>query len=466
MPAQRPAVPALLVAAPGSSSGKTTVTLLLAALARARGLDGRAFKAGPDFIDAQYLGAVSGSPAPSLDPWFLGPAALRAHFARWSAGGDLALVEGVMGLYDGKRGGPFGRHSSAELARHLALPILLVLNARKAGPTLATQALGLKKADPRLRFAGVVLNQTTAKGAALIAPALKKLTGLPLLGWLPTLPALALPERHLGLTAPSEMEAWEQRLHAALPEAEKTLGFDAILRAARRHSRNAATAPGRRPPVVPSALKSFTLAVAFDEAFHFYYPENLALLESHGAELAFFSPLRDRALPPGTQGLLVGGGFPESFGARLAANRPLRQAVRAAVAAGLPTWAECGGLMWLSRSLTDLAGKRHAMVGCLPADVRMTKALQHFGYTELRAGAGHAFLPAGLSLRGHEFHHSVLEPAARLRSGGLLQQTARPDRAELWRLPGGMATYFHAYLPSQPRAAGAFADRCRAWRPR
>jgi cobyrinic acid a,c-diamide synthase len=456
----------LLVAAPGSSSGKTTVSLLLAAMARERGLDLRAFKAGPDFIDPQYLGALSGSPVPSLDPWFLGPVALRRHYARYAQGADLILVEGVMGLFDGKRDSAFGRHSSAEVARTLGLPVLLVLNARKAGPTLATQALGLMQADRRLRYAGVVLNQCMgAKSAALIAPALKKLTGLPVLGWLPPMKDLALPERHLGLTAPSEMRAWEERLLGVLPEAAKTLNFDAILRAAHRLSRSR-TAPARRPSPVGKGKASFRLAVAFDEAFHFYYPENLALLESLGAELRFFSPLRGRALPTGAQGLLLGGGFPESFGARLARNAPLRASVKARLKAGLPVWAECGGLMWLCRDLVDAQGKAHAMVGALPARVRMTGKLQHFGYTQMRARKGHPFLAAGRRLKGHEFHHSVLEPTGALRPGAELEQSGRPSRAEAWRLPGGIATYFHAYWPSQPAAAKAFARACAAWKPR
>jgi cobyrinic acid a,c-diamide synthase len=468
--------PRLLVAAPGSSTGKTTVTLLLAALAREQGLDVQGFKAGPDFIDPQYLTAVTGSAAPSLDPWFTGPAAQRRHFALWSQGADLVLVEGVMGLFDGKRDAPFGRYSSAELARSLDLPILLVLNAKKAGPTLATQALGLMQADPRLRYVGVVLNQAMGqKTADLLAPALKKLTGLPVLGWLPPIKELALPERHLGLTAPSELKAWEARLQAVLPKAAETLNFAAILRAAKHASAKppsgvAAERTGARNNIRSARRKAapaprFKLAVALDEAFHFYYPENLALLEAHGADLAFFSPLRDKALPKGSQGLLLGGGFPESFGKRLAANTGLKRQVKAELAAGLPVWAECGGLMWLAAALVDAAGNSYPMVGALRARVRMTGKLQHFGYTEAQASAGHPFLKTGAKLKGHEFHHSSLDPLGPLRSTCKLLQSGRPARPEGWRLPGGIATYFHAYLPSHPDAARAFAARCLAWSP-
>lgn len=459
-------LPRLLVAAPGSSSGKTTLTLLLAAWARRRGQDVRTFKVGPDFIDPQYLSAVSGGPTPCLDPWFLPPAALRRHFGAWAGGGDLALVEGVMGLYDGKRGAPFGRYSSAEVAATLGLPIVLVLNARKAGPTLATQALGLMKAGPRLAFAGVVLNQCAgAKSAALIRPAIRRLTGLPVFGWLPTIAGLALPERHLGLTAPSELHAWQARLEAALPQAEQSLDFKALVSAGRRAAPWNGPSPGPRLATSDPRL-TFRLAVALDEAFHFYYPENLALLQAFGAELVFFSPLRDPALPPGSQGLLVGGGFPESFGATLAANRGLRAGVKRALAQGLPVWAECGGLMWLGRRLYDLTGRPHAMVGALALETAMTTKLQQFGYTQARGRRGSAWLAEGGRLKGHEFHHSLARPQGRLESAWLLEQGGRPDRSEGWRLPGGVATYFHAYLPSQPAAARAFARACRAYSPR
>ncbi|HTB22991.1 MAG TPA: cobyrinate a,c-diamide synthase [bacterium] len=451
-------LPRLLIAAPGSSSGKTCVALLAAAWARKQGLDVRAFKAGPDFIDPQYLSAVTARPVPSLDPWFLPPPALKRHFMRWGAGADLALVEGVMGLYDGKRDEPFGRYSSAEVARTLDLPVLLVLNARKAGPTLATQALGLVRADPRLRFCGVVLNHvSSAKGAVPIASAIKKLTGLPTLGWLPTLRDLDLPERHLGLTAASEMAQWQARLEAALPEAAKNLDFKALLRAAqsaRPWSQAAVAEPRTRKP-------SFRLAVARDEAFHFYYPENLRLWEDLGAELAFFSPLHDTCLPEGVQGLLLGGGFPESFGAALAANVRLMAAVREAIAGGLPFWAECGGLMWLCEHMVDAEGKSHALVGALPATVSMGARLQNFGYTQAQARPGKAW-PKGLFLlKGHEFHHSSLVARLPLQSAWTLSQSKRPDRSEGWTRKRGVATYFHAYLPSAPAAAKAFARLCK-----
>jgi cobyrinic acid a,c-diamide synthase len=427
-------------------------------------MDVRPFKAGPDFIDAQYLTEAAGRPAPALDSWFLSPKSLRRHFQTWAEGGDLALVEGVMGLFDGKRGEAFGRRSSAEVARLLDLPVVLVLDARKAGPTLAAVALGLKTADRRLTHGGVVLNRVSGgRQAESLGQALRKKAGLRLLGWLPELPGLAVPERHLGRTAPSELRHWREGFEAALPEVVKTMDFKALLSVAgavqgRAWAGQASGVPGRRP--------RFKLAVARDAAFHFYYPENLAALERAGADLAFFSPLEDRRLPEGAQGLIVGGGFPEEFGPALEGNGLLRAEVRKALKAGLPVWAECGGLMWLCRHLVDRAGQKHRMVGAAPATARMTQRLRHFGYTTACAAEGAVWPNGGFLIRGHEFHHSTLEGAAS-EGGGMtwrLDQAGRPSRREGLRFPGGIATYFHAYLPSSPRAVRSFCDACRRWK--
>ncbi|HXC65419.1 MAG TPA: cobyrinate a,c-diamide synthase, partial [bacterium] len=357
---------------------------------------------------------------------------------------------------------PFGRYSTAEVARTLGLPVLLVLNARKAGATLATQALGLRKADPRLRFAGVVLNQASGpKSVALIEPALKRLCGLRVLGWLPTLKELALPERHLGLTAPSEMADWQRSLEKALPLVEAGLQPAKIFAQARRPALLSAPATPVRVKAPLAGKAKVRIAVALDEAFHFYYPENLDLLRSFGAELAFFSPLRDPSLPQGSHGLLVGGGFPESFGAALAANKGLRRLVKAGIEAGLPVWAECGGLMWLAQSLAGLDGKAHAMVGALAARTRMTAQLQQFGYTKASWGAGGPWGLGPGAVKGHEFHHSRLEAAGALKPVLSLAQHGRAERKEGWGLTNGLATYFHAYGPSQPRLFRAFVDACR-----
>jgi cobyrinic acid a,c-diamide synthase len=447
----------LLVAAAASSSGKTTLSLLLMAWARRQGLKVAAFKCGPDFIDAQYGALVCGRPAYNLDAWMGGSKApLAKSFALGASDADLAVIEGVMGLYDGKRGEAFGRYSSAECAKELKSPVLVVLNARKSGQTLATQLLGLQKADPKVPIAGVILNEASAKTYDLIAPAIKKLCKVPVLGWLPRLKDLELPERHLGLAAAPEQKAWNRKLAAALAQAEQSLDFKAVLGLAKKAPAMKLAQPkAQRPP-----KNRVRIAMALDEAFHFYYEENLELLRQAGAELIPFSPLKDTALPDNIQGLLLGGGFPELFGEALEKNEFLRREVGARVLEGLCTWAECGGLMYLCGWLTDLKGGRHAMAGALPAEVVMTKRLQNFGYLEAAAEKASAVLPKATRLRGHEFHHSEIHWLEKPMSAWKLIQAGKAPRAEGYVLPKGLATYAHSFLASNPAAAKSFVEAC------
>ncbi len=448
----------MVFAAPASSSGKTTLALLLALWARKQGLRVAPFKAGPDFLDPQFLGQAAGQPGRNLDPWFSDPVQLRQLFSQGAGSAQLSIIEGVMGLYDGKRGAAFGEHSTSTVARALDAPIVLVVSARKAGVTLAAQVAGLVHAGKGLRFAGVILNDCpSVKTAKMLAPALRKIAGLNLLGWLPRIPALTLPERHLGLTAPSELQGWLKRAESVLPQVEASVDFKALLRVARAASNLVVKA---RLPLVPPKVR-FRLGVARDAAFHFYYQENLELLTELGADIHEFSPLKSQALPKGIQGLLLGGGFPELFGTGLAANRSLMADVRKSISAGMPLWAECGGLMWLCEQMIDLKGKRHKLVGALSATVAMGPRLTHFGYTSARATVASAVAPRAATWRGHEFHHSELRwtgkaPPALWR----LSQTARPDRPEGWKVGNGVATYLHSYLPSAPNLARRFAQAC------
>jgi len=454
-------VPRLIIAAPASSSGKTLLSLALTAWAKEQGLAPVAFKAGPDFIDSQYLGLAAGRQADNLDTWMMGELACQLAFERASSGAGLAVIESAMGLYDGKRHAGFGAHSAASLALCLDAPVLLVLNARKAGPTLAATVLGLKAVQPQLRFLGVVLNLCSGqRHHDLLAQAILALTGLKSFGWLPELASLRLPERHLGLTAPSEAGDWLKALQGQLPQMAETLSFSAIVAAAK----DGATAlpASFTAPLAPRTLPRVRIAVAKDEAFHFYYPENLRLLKDAGAELAFFSPLRDASLPPHCQGLLLGGGFPEMFGHQLSSNTRLLAELRAAIASGLPTWAECGGLMLLCQEMVDLQGQAWPLVGALKARVKMGSKLSHFGYCQAQALADTLPLAAGETARGHEFHHSALEwlgPEAA--AAWLIRQDGKPDRREGWLLPNGLATYAHLHLASCPGAAERLVQKAR-----
>ena len=444
----------LVISAVSSSSGKTTLAMLLCAWARGQGRQVAAYKCGPDFIDSQYLEFASGRPAYNLDEWMTGgPKGVLRSFALGHGGAGLAVIEGVMGLYDGKRGEDFGKYSTASVSKILKAPVLISLSARKSGQTIATQVLGLMKADPKVTMVGVVLTDCgSQKLYDFLAPAIKKLCGLPCFGYLPRLKELELPERHLGLSPPSEQENWRRRFELGLRQAERTVDFPAILKAA-------AKAPKIALPLLKpakAAKNPVRIAIAQDAAFHFYYRENLGLLREAGAELLPFSPLADSKLPEGAQGLILGGGFPELFGAELEKNEFIRREIGAKVLQGLPSWAECGGLMYLCGGLTDLQGQRHAMAGALAADVLMTKKLQNFGYAEAKAAKDSIVLPKGKALRGHEFHHSEIFWREEPRKAWKISQAGKPARDEGFLLKSGIATYFHGHLASHPDAARRF----------
>jgi cobyrinic acid a,c-diamide synthase len=448
----------LLISAGASSAGKTTLAMLVAAHARGRGLAVAPYKCGPDFIDGQYLEAASGRPCFNLDEWMTGgPKGVLRSFALGADGAQLAVIEGVMGLYDGKKGEPFGAYSSAATAKILKAPVVICLSARKSGVTLATQLLGLMKADPKLQIVGAVLNDCgSRKLYDYLAPAVSKLCGVPCFGYLPRIQELVLPERHLGLSPPSEQQAWKRRFEAGLALAAETLDFKGLLKAAK--------APALMLPkikAVPQGKPRVKIGLARDAAFHFYYRENLRLLEEAGAELVEFSPLADARLPAGIQGLILGGGFPELFGAELSRNEGLRREIGARVLEGLPVWAECGGLMYLCGGLSDLLGKRHAMAGALAADVLMTKKLQNFGYAEAKAIRDSPPLAKGAVLRGHEFHHSEIFWREKPKSAWKISQPGKPARDEGYLLPRGLATYFHAHLAKTPASAARFVAACK-----
>jgi cobyrinic acid a,c-diamide synthase len=451
-----------LLAAPSGGAGKTTVaTALVAAFAR-RGVAVQPFKVGPDFLDPTYLAAAAGRPCHTLDLWMAGEAAVRDRAARAAAGADLVVVEGMMGLFDGVEArGDAG--SSAAAAKLLGLPVVLVVDASAAARSVAALAHGFATFDPDVVVAGVIATKTGGAGhAALLRDALASAGGPPLLGALPYEPAAAVPERHLGLHRAEEAGSdgrplgGHERLDRLAALAERHVDLEHVARlepdpgrwpgaAARRAERR----PEGPPPVI---------GVARDAAFSFYYPANLEGLASLGAALRFFSPLGDPA-PPGDVGALYfGGGYPELHAAALAANRPMREAVRAFVEAGGPVYAECGGLMYLADRLVDARGEAHAMAGALPgAATAMGAGLPDFGYVEVETVAPTPIGPAGRRLRGHRFH------ASRLVS---LPADARPAY-RLYRPDGGdwggegflrrnlLASYVHLLFDAEPGVAAA-----------
>ncbi len=394
----------LLVSAAHKSSGKTSVSIgLCAALAR-RGLAVQPFKKGPDYIDPLWLGRAAGRPCHNLDFQVQTPDEIRAGFVRHGAGADALVVEGNKGLYDGLD--VEGSNSNAALAHLLDLPVVLVLDTRGTIRGVAPLLLGYRQFDPRLRFAGVILNFVAgSRHESKLRAVLERYTDVPVLGALPRDDALAIGERHLGLVPANEAETADARIAALASAIERHVDLGVLL------ERSAAPPLPEAPPQPPRTAidEPVRIAIARDRAFGFYYPDDLAALERAGAELVPFDTLNDAALPA-ADGLFIGGGFPETSLQALAANRRLRASIRAAIEDGLPTYAECGGLMYLARRLCwhDASGE---MVGVIPADVHMEARPVGRGYVRLRE-TGHAPWPRlagdGLVFHAHEFHYSRL----------------------------------------------------------
>jgi cobyrinic acid a,c-diamide synthase len=427
-PANRRGARIALISAAASGQGKTTVTAALARKLARQGLRVRVFKTGPDFLDPMLLERASGAPVHTLDLWIAGHDACRRLLAAAAAESDLVLIEGVMGLYDGKP-------SSADLARAFGLPVVAVIDASAMAQTAGALAHGLRDYGP-VALAGVIANRVAGPGhAAMIAESLR---GMPLLGSLAQ-QACALPERHLGLLQPDEIAGLDGMLDSLAAQ----LSVDAAAWSA-IGAVDLGT-PEAPPPAAP-LLAGKTIAIARDAAFAFLHPANLDCLRALGATLCFFSPLQNAPVPAAADAVYLPGGYPELHCAALSAAHAWKASLRDAHAGGKPIWAECGGMMAVADTLVDQSGVAWAMAGLLPGIVSMQTGLAALGPQELDTTHG--------KLRGHTFHYSRLETTAQP-----LAHTARHpsgiDGEAVFRAGSLTASYFHAYFPSCPQAAAA-----------
>lgn len=453
--------PRVVIAGTQSGVGKTTLTAGLIAALRQRGLTVQPFKAGPDYIDPTYHTLAAGRTCRNLDTWMLSPEAVRAAFVRGCQGADMAIIEGVMGLYDG-----FGYEdelgSTAHLAKLLNAPVILVLDASHMARSAGAVALGFARLDPALRLVGFIVNQVASPTHGQgVANAVTRATGLPCLGWLPRAESLQVPERHLGLIPTTEPGRWHSFIAAAADWTSRHLDLDGLLHIAQDHA-----APIEMPASfwedIGPPSSGVRIAVARDEAFSFYYEDNLDLLRCAGAEVVPFSPLHDPDLPAGVDGLYIGGGFPELYAEGLAANASLRAFIRQRIAEGMPTYAECGGLMYLTEAITDLDGRTHPMVGALAGRSVMRGRLT-MGYRLVTPCADTLLAPAGQVLRGHEFHYSEwVDRPAELPHAYLIAPCeggeAHPEGFARGNL---LASYVHLHFGARPEMAIRFVQACR-----
>jgi cobyrinic acid a,c-diamide synthase len=440
----RPGLPRIVVAGLAGDTGKSLVAMGLARVLARRGRRVAPFKNGPDFIDAAWLGAAAGVPGRNLDTWLMSPAAIASSLGRAARVSDLALVEGKRGLFDGVD--ERGSHSTAQLAKLVGAPVVLVVNAAKVTRTVSALVLGCRALDPDLALAGVILNRVgTGRQENVIRRALAADVGVPVLGAIPRLEGRPLPSRHLGLVCAAEHPDPEAALEALADATALHVDVEEVW----ARARSVGSLPGALAPEPARAARSVRIGVLRDAAFSFYYPENLEALEAAGAELVPVSPLADRELPS-IDALYAGGGFPEEHAGALAANEPMRAALASAIASGLPVWAECGGLMYLARALVR-DGRSHPMVGALPVVVEHTPRPQGHGYAAATVDRANPFFPVGTRLLGHEFHHSRIVDTPSVDTALAVERGVGVGRGREGLAVGNVvATYLHLHALGAP----------------
>ncbi|KMK10662.1 cobyrinate a,c-diamide synthase [Pluralibacter gergoviae] len=439
---------AFVLAGTGSGCGKTTVTLGLLQVLKQRGLRVQPYKVGPDYLDTGWHTRFSDVPSRNLDAFMLPAPVLNALFCAQMQRADVAVIEGVMGLYDGYGTDP-NYCSTAAMAKQLGCPVILLVDGKAVSTSIAATVMGFQHFDPTLNIAGIIVNRVNSESHfQLLKTAIERYCALPVLGYVPRVEGVALPERHLGLVTSRESgiddAAW-QHLTRLLAQ---TLDIDALLAAA-----EITALPQGEWPELPArdAGAGLRLAMADDAAFNFYYPDNVALLERTGVKIVRFSPLHDPCLPD-CKMVWLGGGYPELHAATLAGNKSMLASLRAAHQRGVAIYAECGGLMYLGTTLEDLSGAVHTMAGLIPGHSRMGKRLTRFGYCEALALQSTLLADAGETLRGHEFHYSDFFPdepavlACHKTRDGAIDRTWRGG----WQVGNTFASYLHVHFAQRP----------------
>lgn len=449
------AIPRLLIGGVSSGAGKTTFTIGLCRALRRRGLSVAIFKCGPDYLDPTYHRLASGRTAHNLDSWLMGADALRDTFVRNASDVDIALIEGVMGLYDGASPTEL-TGSSAEIAQILECPIALVCDASGMARSIAALAHGFATFEPGIALRALICNRVGSAGHLDLLR--RASTRVPVLGGMLEDASSALPERHLGLQTADELDC-EPLLEAWADRVEQHCDLDALIAIAR-------SAPQLTAAAEPDAPKTprCRIAIARDAAFHFYYDANLRLLERAGATLVPFSPIADAQVPE-VDGIYIGGGYPELHAQKLSANDAMRSAIRAHAAMNKPIYAECGGLMYLAEAIITRDGVRHAMVGLIGGTATMQPKLQALGYVEIETRDASPLGPPGTRFRGHQFRYSTFPAPAPPGRYQLVPKRSGQRQDEGYGAGPILASYVHAHWASNASIPEAFVRAC-ASRPR
>lgn len=447
--------PRIIIAATQSGAGKTTITSGILAALKKRGLNVQAYKVGPDYIDTGFHEIASGKPSLNLDSWLVGEKTLVQNFFMPFRASEIAVIEGVMGLYDGGVGGV---SSTAEISQILQSPVILVIDAKSMGTSAAAVALGFREFNKNVNLAGVILNRIGSDShKKIIVDALEKIN-IKCFGAIRRNAEFVLPERHLGLV-PTAENNFAEVIEKICATVESEVDIDALLKIA-----NSAPAVNVEIPTADKISSTCKIAVAKDAAFNFYYEESLNELKRRSAEIIYFSPLESETLPENISGLIIGGGFPEMFAEKLQANKKIRAAIRTAAENNLPVYAECGGFMYLMNSITDFGGRNFEMCGVIPACAVMTDKLQTVGYIDAEILQDCIIGRAGEKLHAHEFHFSTAEISAdknifackRMRTGKIFRAGFVDKNI--------VASYLHIHFAGCPNAADNFIAACKNYK--
>jgi cobyrinic acid a,c-diamide synthase len=439
---------AFVLAGTGSGCGKTTVTLGLLNVLKQRGLRVQPCKVGPDYLDTAWHTAISGTASRNLDSFMLPEPILNALFREQMQDADIAVIEGVMGLYDGYGTDP-DYCSTAAMAKQLGCPVILLVDGKAVSTSIAATVMGFQHFDPTLNIAGVIVNRVNSESHfQLLKTAIERYCAVPVLGYVPRVDGIVLPERHLGLVTARESVVNQQSWQDFAARLESTLDIDRLL--ALSHLQALPQGEWAERPA-SNAGNGLTLAMADDEAFNFYYPDNVALLARTGVNIVCFSPIHDRELPD-CQMVWLGGGYPELHAAALATNTTMLASLREAHQRGVAIYAECGGLMYLGSLLEDADGVEHHMADILPGRSKMGKRLTRFGYCEAQALQPTLLAAEGDVLRGHEFHYSDFSPETpavlacrKVRDGQTVQAWSGG-----WQIGNTFASYLHVHFAQRP----------------
>jgi len=452
-------IPRVVIAAPHSGAGKTTVAVGLMSVFTSRGLRVQPFKVGPDFIDPSYHTRATGIYSKNLDTWLTSPETVRKIFIKSCRMSDLAIIEGVMGLFDGVSGSDDAA-STAEISRILNAPIILVVDASRAAGSSAALVHGFKTFDQRLKVKGVILNHVKSqKHIDLTRQAIERGARVPVIGALPSAPGIVMPSRHLGLIPAPERDGLAEFLAELRRFINQYLDLDQFLEIAR----DTDDLESEEKEDTPESLGVKTrVGLACDEAFNFYYRDNIELLEANGAEVVPFSPIHDSSLPSNLHGMFLGGGFPEAYAKQLEENQLMRGSIKKAIEDEMPVYAECGGLMYLVQSTQDLEACPHRMIGILSGKAIMTRKLESLNYSVAHVIRKNILSDVGFTLRGHEFHYSKIEdvPADAKFAYEMEKGRGISGQYDGWLQHNLLASYLHIHFAYDLHIAKNFVDAC------